>query len=105
MAALILVKPGLDWTSSGGLFDWTLEFLAARLSDRDTASWLQEVVDNNLGSMWITEFPAETQEEIFRLLRTELIVAAEQELPEGPAKVQAMAHLQELVDLTYRSNL
>ncbi|HEX8343351.1 MAG TPA: hypothetical protein VF657_01225 [Actinoplanes sp.] len=102
MAALILIKPNVDWTSTGGLFDWTLEFLIARLSDRDTAEWMQTVVDNNLGSIWITEFPAATQDEIFELLRNELIPAAQRELPEGPAKADALDRLQHLVDLTYR---
>jgi hypothetical protein len=102
MAAVIMVKPGLDWQSSGGLFDWTLEFLIPRLSDRKTAEWLQTVVDNNLGSVWIPDLPKETQEEIFTILRGALIPAAEQELPEGPAKAHAIAHLQELVSLTNR---
>jgi hypothetical protein len=102
MAALIMVKPGLDWQASGGVFDWTLAFLIPRLSDKKTAEWLQTVVDNNLGSIWIPDFPNETQEEIFTILRDGLISAAEQELPEGPAKAPAIAHLQELVDLTNR---
>lgn len=100
MAALILVKPGLDWQSSGGLFDWTLEYLISRLSDKTTAGSLQTVVDNNLGSIWLSDFPKETQEEIFNLLRNGLVPAAEQDLPDGPAKGPAIAHLQELVDLT-----
>jgi hypothetical protein len=102
MASLIMVKRGEDWQSSGGLFDWTLEYLIPRLSDRTTADWLQEVVDNNLGSLWIPDLPEQTQREIFELLRSGLIDAAERELPDGPAKAPAIAHLQELVDLTGR---
>jgi hypothetical protein len=102
MAALIMVKPGLDWQSSGGLFDWILEFLIPRLSDRTTAEWLQTVVDNNLGSVWIPDLPEKTQEEILAILRDGVVSAAEQELPEGPAKASAIAHLQELVELTKR---
>jgi hypothetical protein len=102
MAALIQVKPNVDWTSSGGLFDWTLEFLISRLADRDVAGWMQTVVDNNLGSIWVTEFPAATRDEIFRLLRTELIQTAQRELPDSSAKADALSQLQVLVDLTYR---
>jgi hypothetical protein len=102
MAALIMVKPGLSWQSSGGLFDWTLEFLIPRLSDRKTAEWLQTVVDNNLGSIWIQDLPKETQEEIFTILRGGLVSTAEHDLPEGPAKAPAIAQLQELVSLTSR---
>jgi hypothetical protein len=72
------------------------------LSDKRTADWLQTVVDNNLGSIWITQFPEETQKQIFELLRTGLVPAAQRELPDGPAKAPALEHLQELVDLTYR---
>ncbi len=101
MAALILVKPGVDWTASGGLFDWTLEFLIARISDKDAAAWMQTVVDNNLGSLWLTRFPGETQDEIVRLLRSDMVEAAERELPDGPAKAAAVACLRELAELTY----
>src|SRR5687768_3978212 len=100
MASLILVRPGLDWTASGGLFDFTLEFLIPRLSDRQAAESLQTVVDNNLGSVWLTDFPPETQQEIFDLLQEGLIPEAEQALPESPAKRPALDHLQELVNLT-----
>jgi hypothetical protein len=102
MAALILVKRGLEWQASGGLFDWTLEYLIPRLSDKATAESLRTVVDNNLGSIWISDFPPATQDEIFHLFRSGLVAAAEQDLPDGPAKGAAIAHLQELVDLTHQ---
>jgi len=102
MASLILVKPGLDWVASGGLFDFTLEFLIPRLSDEKAAESLQTVVDNNLGSVWLTGFSAATRQEIFTLLRTGLIAEAERALPEGPAKAAALDLLRELVDLTHR---
>ena len=100
MASLILVKPGLSWTSSGGLFDFTLEFLIPRLSDDKAAEALRTVVNNNLGSVWLTEFPPATQQEIFKLLRTELIPEANRVLPESPAKRPALDLLQQLADLT-----
>jgi hypothetical protein len=96
MAALIMVRPGRDWQSSGGLFDWTLEYLIPRLSDEKVADWLQTVVTENLGSLWIPDLPSETQDEIYALLRTGLLPAAEQELPPP-----ALAQLRELVALTY----
>jgi hypothetical protein len=98
MAALIMVRAGVDWQSSGGLFDWTLEYLISRLSDRETAGWLQTVVDNNLASISLAEFPDATQQEISALLRNGLVATARRELPDGPAKASALARLQELVD-------
>jgi len=100
MAGLIALRPGVDWTATGGLFDWALEYLIARLSDREAADRLQEVVDNNLGSVWFNEFPAQTQHEIAELLRGGLVAAAEQELPDGEHKPAALRHLRDLVDLT-----
>jgi hypothetical protein len=96
MAALIMVRPGLDWQSSGGLFDWTLGWLIPRLSDEKTAEWLRTVVEENLGNLWIPDLPASAQEEIYRLLRSGVLPAAERELGET-----ALAQLRELVALTY----
>ena len=45
MAGLIVLTPDVDWSASGGLFDWTLEFLIPRLSDGGAAARLQEIVD------------------------------------------------------------
>jgi hypothetical protein len=104
MASLILVKPGLDWVASGGLFDFTLEFLIPRLSDEQAAESLRTVVDNNLGSVWLIDFPETTQAEIFALLRTGLLAEAQRALPDGPAKTAALELLQELVDLTRRED-
>ncbi|MGC4866227.1 hypothetical protein ACLQ3B_12445 [Micromonospora sp. DT53] len=101
MASLIVLKPGVDWTATGGLFDWTLEFLTSRLSDRQAAGTLQKIVDNNLGSLWIDDLPAATQREIVSHWRNGLITAGEQQLPETEHKVDVIRHLQELVDATY----
>ena len=94
MAALIMVREGRDWQSSGALFDWTLEYLIPRVSDEKTAEWLRTVVDENLGNLWIPDLPAGAQEEIYTLLRTELLAAARRDLPAA-----AVEELRELVAL------
>ncbi|MEH1057143.1 hypothetical protein V6U89_18315 [Micromonospora sp. CPCC 206171] len=101
MAGLIVLKPGVDWTATGGLFDWTLEFLISRLGDRQVAGHLQEIIDNNLGSFWVSELPQDTQTEIVNHWRRGLIAAGEQDLPETEQKADVIRHLQELVDATY----
>ncbi|MFY1584491.1 hypothetical protein ACN267_08300 [Micromonospora sp. WMMD734] len=101
MAGLIVLKPGVDWTATGGLFDWTLEFLVARLSDRQVADQLREVVDNNLGSVWVHELPPAAQAEIVSHWRRDLVAAGNHELPESKDKPGVVRHLQELVDATY----
>ncbi|MGC4749642.1 hypothetical protein ACLQ28_28890 [Micromonospora sp. DT201] len=101
MAGLIVLKPGVDWTATGGLFDWTLEFLIPRLTDRQAADHLQEIVDNNLGSLWLDNLPAATKREIVSHWRDGLVTAGERQLPETEHKVVVIRHLQELVDATY----
>jgi hypothetical protein len=100
MACLIVLKPGTDWTATGGLFDWTLEFLMARLSDTEAVERIREIVDNNLGSLWVSEFPAQAQRELVSHLRDGLVAAAQRKLPESDHKATALQHLRDLVDLT-----
>ena len=102
MAGLIRLTPDVDWTASGGLFEFTLEYLADHIDDNQAAAWLREVVDNNLGSVWITEFPGRTQREIIDALRSGLVNTAERDLPETDRKAAALDELRRLVDLTYR---
>lgn len=101
MASLIMVRPGRDWQSTGGLFEWTLEYLIPRLGDTKTADWLRMVVAENLGSLWIPDLPDSGQEEIYALLRSGVVAAARDELPDGPGKGDALAQLRELVALTW----
>ncbi|WP_327039807.1 hypothetical protein [Micromonospora maris] len=101
MAGLIVLRPGVDWTATGGLFDWTLEFLISRLSDRAVAGQLQEIVDNNLGSLWLHELPGSAQQEIVGLLRNGLVAAGADQLPETEQKTVVLGHLQDLVDATH----
>ena len=96
MAALIMVRPDRDWQSSGGLFDWTLEYLIPRLAEEKAAEWLRTIVEENLGMLWIPDLPDEVQAEIYDLLRSGVVAAAAHELPPT-----AVDQLRELVALTY----
>ncbi|MEU9510202.1 hypothetical protein AB0D32_28425 [Micromonospora sp. NPDC048170] len=96
-----MLRPGVDWTATGGLFDWTVEFLIPRLSDRQAAEHLQEIVDNNLGSLWVADLPTTVQQEIVEHWRSGLIAAGRQQLPESQEKAAVLHHLQKLVDATY----
>jgi hypothetical protein len=99
MAGLVVMRPGADWTATGGLFDWVLEFLIDRVSDPDAVERLREVLDNNLGSLWVPDFAEAAQREIIGRLAEELNGAAQRELPEGEHKAAAVHHLGELSSL------
>ncbi|MGC4806475.1 hypothetical protein [Micromonospora sp. DT233] len=105
MAGIIVLRPGVDWTATGGLFDWTLEFLISRLSDKREADRLQEIVDNNLGSLWLHDLPEPVQREVVSHWRGGLVAAGEQQLPDTDEKAGVIRHLQELVDATYMAGL
>lgn len=105
MAGLVVLRPGVEWTATGGLFDWTLKFLIARLSSRSAAVHIQEIVDNNLGSFWLDVLSPEAQREVINHLRDGLVTAGEQHLPETGQKPDVVAHLRELVAATYRMPL
>lgn len=102
MADIVVLRPGVDWTATGGLFDWTLEFLIARLSNRDASAHLQEIIDNNLRSFWLEDLSPEAQREVVNHLRAGLNAAGERYLPETAHKPEVLAHLRELVAATYR---
>ncbi len=102
MSGLVSLQQGVDWTASGGLFDFTLGFLIPRLADREAADWLQQVVDNNLGSVWLSQFPPRTRSEIMSHLRSGIVAAAKRDLPDSEYKAGALRQLQELVELTYQ---
>ncbi len=96
-----MVRSNRNWQATGGLFEWTLEYLIPRLDDQKTADWLRMVVAENLGSLWIPDLPDAGREEIYALLRSGLLAAARRELPDGPDKGAALARLRELVSLTF----
>ena len=102
MAGLLVLKPGTDWTASGGLFDWTLEFLIERLSAPDAVAHLREIVDNNLGSFWLAELPPEARGQAVAQLRDHLVEAAISELPDSDQKAAVLKHLRELADMARR---
>ncbi|WLS44494.1 hypothetical protein Q3V37_24370 [Micromonospora profundi] len=101
MAGIIVLRPGVDWTATGGLFDWTLEFVIPRITDREAAERLQEIVDNNLRSLWIEDLSARAQQEIVDHWRDGLIAAGQQQLPDTDQKATVLRRLQELVEATY----
>ena len=100
MSGFMIVDKGVNWSASGGVFDWTLEFLGSKVSDAETVEYLADVKDN-VQMLALPDFPPPVRNELVAIIRNDLVAAAERDLPEGEAKPFALAALQELVDLTY----
>jgi hypothetical protein len=88
----LLLKPGVDWTATGGLFDWVLQFLIPRLSDKEAVERLYTIANGNLGSLWISEFPTPVRLQAIAALRAGLVTAAEQGPPETDHNAAAVRH-------------
>jgi hypothetical protein len=99
VAALILLDEGIDWQTSGGMFDWTLEFLIDRIEDQQAIDRLHQIIDNNLGSLWLTEFTPPVRTAALEHLSRDLLPAAEQHLPPSDRRDEALAALRALAGL------
>ena len=99
MAGLLVVEPGRDWAASGGLFEWTLDFLMRRLTVPEAVEHLRDIAEHNLGSLWLSELSAEARAQALAQLRDHLVEAGERELPDGPRKAAVIDQLRQLADL------
>jgi hypothetical protein len=104
VSGFLVLTPGVDWATTGGLFDWTLEYLIDHLSDGTAVERLREILDNSLGSLWVSEFPSRVQREICNVLQEGIVAAGERDLPVSDYKASAVRSLEELANLA-RSRL
>jgi len=102
MAALIRLDENIDWQTSGALFDWVLEFLAEKIDDAQAQARFHEVIDNNLGSVWLEEFELPVRQDILHALSADLVEAGERSLPDGDRKEDAVEQLRALARMAKR---
>jgi hypothetical protein len=104
MAGTIAVAPQIRWSAAGWLFDWTLEFLAGRVTDPKVATGLREVISENLGWLGLEDFGPGAAQELRALIQQELLTAAHQQLPADLAgRSEALDLLGELASEVGRS--
>jgi hypothetical protein len=99
VAALILLDDDAEWQSTGGMVDFVLEFLIERIDDPGAVQRMREIVDNNLGSLWLTEFPPAARTAALEHLSRDLVPVAERDLPASDRRDDALAAFRALADL------
>lgn len=68
MAGYISVH-GTGWSVAGDLFRWVLDEVATGTSDEDTAAALREIVQYNIGMLFVDELPEPGRAQVVRELQ------------------------------------
>jgi hypothetical protein len=99
MAGTISISPGTRWSAATWLFDWIVEFLAENIEEAKLRATLQEIVDENLGWLELSDFGPDAEHRLRKILHTRLVDVADSKFsPTMPNRADALAHLQELAD-------
>jgi hypothetical protein len=97
MAGTISLGPQERWSVASWLFDWTVEFLADRVAEREVRASLREIVEENLGWLGLGDFGPEPEREMRGLLRDEVVEAADTTFAADMADREAvLGHLRDL---------
>lgn len=97
MAGTISLGPEQRWSVASWLFDWTVEFLAERVSEPDLRASLKEIVDENLGWLGLADFGGDSEREMRGLLRGGVVEAADRTFDSAMTGREAViGHLREL---------
>ena len=98
MAGTIALAPQGRWSVAGWLFDWTVDFLADRVTEPQLRSDLREIVSEHLGWLGLGDYGPEVERELRALLDQRLIDAAEAEFaPTVQRRDEAVDLLRQLV--------
>lgn len=99
MAGTIEIAAGRRWSASTWLFDWVVEYLAKNVSVVKVQTQLQEIIDENIGWLGLSDFESDTRLEMSTLIRTRLVPQADAEFSAAMAnRSGALDHLHRLVD-------
>jgi hypothetical protein len=79
MAGTIALAPQGRWSVAGWLFDWTVDFLAERVTEPQLRSDLRDIVSQHLGWLGLGDYGPEAEGELRALLDQRLVDAAEAE--------------------------
>ena len=100
MSGTIALSDELRWSADRWLFDWTVRFLATRVTNAEVAAALQAVVEEQRAWLALDEYGPRAAAQFDGLIRDRLLRAADAELPRAmPGRTIALDHLRGLVSL------
>lgn len=100
MLGTIALSDELRWSADRWLFDWTVRFLANRVTSAEVAAQLQAVVDQQRTWLAFDDYGPRAAAQFGGLIRDRLLRAADAELPRAmPGRTVALDHLRGLVSL------
>ncbi|HEX8344033.1 MAG TPA: hypothetical protein VF657_04710 [Actinoplanes sp.] len=100
MSGTIALSDELRWSADRWLFDWTVRFLADRVTSTEVAAALRTVVDEQRNWLAFDDYGPRATAQFDGLIRERLLRAADAELPRAmPGRTVALDHLRGLVSL------
>ena len=100
MSGTIVLSDELRWSADRWLFDWTVRFLAARVTNAELAAQLQAVIEEQKAWLAFDDYGPSAAAQFDGLIRDRLLRAADAELPRAmPGRTIALDHLRGLVSL------
>jgi hypothetical protein len=98
MYATIALSDDLRWSADRWLFDWTVRFLAERVTSAEIAAQLRAIVDEQRTWLAFDDYGPRAVAQFDGLIRERLLRAADAELPRAmPGRTVALDHLRGLV--------
>jgi DNA-binding GntR family transcriptional regulator len=100
MSGTIALSDELRWSADRWLFDWTVRFLATRVTSAELAAELRAVVEEQKACLAFEDYGPRAAAQLDGLIRDRLLRAADAELPRAmPGRTVALDHLRGLVSL------
>jgi hypothetical protein len=100
VSGTIALSAELRWSADRWLFDWTVQFLADRVTSAKVAAELRAIVDEQRTCLVFDDYEPRAAAQFDGLIRDRLLRAADAELPRAmPGRTVALDHLRGLVSL------
>lgn len=100
MAGTIAITNTETWSVNSSAYHWVLDYLIEHVTNPDVKRQLQEIDDNNLGWVGLTDFAEPHRSEMLHMLADQIVPDAERRLfPGNPDREKSIDVFRELRDL------